>query len=78
MTTRANGRKRSYQFELSIVESSLAEGYFVVGFVYPSSQSRRRIEAAALGAGREGALIEEAFVSGALIRATPIILFFRF
>jgi hypothetical protein len=65
VTTRANGRKRSYQFELSIAESSLAEGYFVMGFVYPGDEiERRRIEAAALGAGREGALIEEVFVSG--------------
>lgn len=62
VTTRANGRKRSYQFELSIAESSLAEGYFVVGFVYPGDEiERRRIEAAARGAGREGALIEDAF-----------------
>jgi type IV secretion system protein VirB9 len=62
VTTRADGRKRSYQFELSIAESSLAEGYFVVRFAYPGDEiERRRFEAAARGAEREGAMIEQAF-----------------
>lgn len=62
VTTRADGRKRSYQFELSIAESSLAEGYFVVRFAYPGDEiERRRLDAAARGAEREGAMIEQAF-----------------
>lgn len=62
VTTRPDGRKRSYQFELSIAEASLAEGYFVVRFFYPGDEiERRRIEAAAHNAEREGALIEQAF-----------------
>jgi type IV secretion system protein VirB9 len=62
VTTRADGRKRSYQFELSIAESSLAEGYFVVRFAYPSDEiERRRLEAAARSNEREGARIEQAF-----------------
>jgi type IV secretion system protein VirB9 len=62
VTTRADGRKRSYQFELSIAESSLAEGYFVVRFAYPGDEiERRRLEVAARGPEREGAMIEQAF-----------------
>ncbi len=62
VTTRRDGRKRSYQFELSIAESSLGESYFMVRFAYPGDEiERRRIEAAARGAEREGASIEQAF-----------------
>jgi type IV secretion system protein VirB9 len=62
VTTRADGRKRSYQFELSIAETTLADSYFVVRFVYPGDEiERRRTEAAARGAEREGALIEQTF-----------------
>ena len=53
VTTRADGRKRSYQFELSIAETTLADSYFVVRFVYPGDEiERRRTEAAARGAER--------------------------
>lgn len=62
VTTRPDGRKRSYQFELSIAETTLADSYFVVRFAYPGDEiERRRIEAAARGAEREGALIEQTF-----------------
>jgi len=62
VTTRPDGRKRSYQFELSIAEASLSEGYFVVRFAYPGDEiERRRGEAAARNSQREGALIEQAF-----------------
>jgi len=62
VTTRADGRKRSYQFELSISETSLADSYFVVRFAYPGDEiDRRRAEAAARGAEREGALIDQTF-----------------
>jgi type IV secretion system protein VirB9 len=65
VTTRPDGRKRSYQFELTIAESSLSEGYFVVGFVYPvDAFERRRLEANAREAAREGAWIEQTFDSG--------------
>ena len=39
VTTRADGRKRSYQFELSIAETTLADSYFVVRFAYPGDGS---------------------------------------
>ncbi|MGY3613929.1 P-type conjugative transfer protein VirB9 [Bradyrhizobium sp. USDA 10063] len=62
VTTRPDGRKRSYQFELSIAETTLADSYFVVRFAYPGDEiERRRIEAAARGAEREGALIDQTF-----------------
>lgn len=62
VTTRRDGRKRSYQFELSINETSLADSYFVVRFTYPADElERQRAEAAARGAEREGALIEQTF-----------------
>jgi type IV secretion system protein VirB9 len=62
VTTRPDGRKRSYQFELSIGESSLSEGYFVVGFVYPVDEfERRRAEVNAREGVREGSLIEQSF-----------------
>lgn len=62
VTTRADGRKRSYQFELSIAETTLADSYFVVRFAYPGDEiERRRTEAAARSAEREGALIDQTF-----------------
>jgi len=54
VTTRPDGRKRSYQFELSIAETTLADSYFVVRFAYPGDEiERRRTEAAARGAERD-------------------------
>ena len=47
VTTRRDGRKRSYQFELSIAESSLGESYFLVRFAYPSDAAAARRDAAA-------------------------------
>ncbi|MCP3468123.1 P-type conjugative transfer protein VirB9 [Bradyrhizobium sp. CCGUVB23] len=62
VTTRADGRKRSYQFELSIAETTLADSYFVVRFAYPGDEvERRRAETAARSAEREGALIDQTF-----------------
>ncbi|WP_050631530.1 P-type conjugative transfer protein VirB9 [Bradyrhizobium viridifuturi] len=62
VTTRADGRKRSYQFELSIAETTLADSYFVVRFAYPGDEiERRRAEAAARSSEREGALIDQTF-----------------
>lgn len=62
VTTRRDGRKRSYQFELSITEASLKESYFVVKFSYPVDEAdRRRAENEARGQQREGAVIEQAF-----------------
>jgi type IV secretion system protein VirB9 len=42
VTTRPDGRKRSYQFELSIAETTLADSYFVVRFAYPGDEIERR------------------------------------
>ena len=42
VTTRRDGRKRSYQFELAINEGSLADSYFVVRFAYPEDEAERR------------------------------------
>ena len=39
VTTRRDGRKRSYQFELSIAEISLADSYFMVRFAYPGDEA---------------------------------------
>jgi type IV secretion system protein VirB9 len=62
VTTRADGQKRSYQFELSIAETTLADSYFVVRFAYPGDEiERRRAETAARSAEREGALIDQTF-----------------
>ena len=56
VTTRRDGRKRSYQFELTISEASLADSYFVVKFGYPTDEAeRRRLEAS----GREAAFIDQ-------------------
>lgn len=62
VTTRRDGRKRSYQFELSIAEASLKESYFVVKFSYPGDEAdRRRAENEARGQQREGAIINQTF-----------------
>ncbi|KPH74368.1 P-type conjugative transfer protein VirB9 [Bosea vaviloviae] len=62
VTTRRDGRKRSYQFELSIAEASLKESYFVVKFSYPADDAdRRRAENEARGQQREGAIIDQTF-----------------
>lgn len=46
VTTRRDGRKRSYQFELSINETSLDDSYFMVRFAYPEDEAeQRRLEA---------------------------------
>lgn len=47
VTTRRDGRKRSYQFELLIAESSLGESYFMVRFAYPGDEAEARRYAAA-------------------------------
>ncbi|OYX07057.1 MAG: P-type conjugative transfer protein VirB9 [Sphingomonadales bacterium 32-68-7] len=62
VTTRRDGRKRSYQFELSIAEASLRESYFVVKYSYPADEAdRRRAENEARGQQREGAVIDQTF-----------------
>jgi len=62
VTTRRDGRKRSYQFELSIAEASLKESYFVVKFAYPSDEAdRRRADAAAQSQSRENTIVEKTF-----------------
>lgn len=62
VTTRRDGRKRSYQFELSITEASLKESFFVVKFSYPADEvDRRRAENEARGQQREGAVIDQTF-----------------
>jgi type IV secretion system protein VirB9 len=60
VTTRRDGRKRSYQFELTINEGSLAESYFVVRFAYPEDEAERRRQAWTLGQNqREAAQVDE-------------------
>ncbi|MEI5668473.1 P-type conjugative transfer protein VirB9 [Bosea sp. CCNWLW174] len=62
VTTRRDGRKRSYQFELAIAEASLKESYFVVKYSYPADEAdRRRAETEARGQQREGVVIEQTF-----------------
>lgn len=56
VTTRRDGRKRSYQFELTINEGPLAESYFAVKFGYPADDAERRRMA---GSGREAALVDQ-------------------
>lgn len=61
VTTRRDGRKRSYQFELSVHEASLDASYFVVRFAYPEDEAeRRRLEAAAGRDHRENGRVDEA------------------
>ena len=62
VTTRRDGRKRSYQFELSIAESSLTESYFLVRFAYPGDEAETRRDATAARRGEmEGRAIDETF-----------------
>jgi type IV secretion system protein VirB9 len=62
VTTRRDGRKRSYQFELSIAESSLAESYFMVRFAYPGDDAEARRDASATRRGEtEMRAIDETF-----------------
>ncbi|MCE4226354.1 P-type conjugative transfer protein VirB9 [Methylobacterium sp. C25] len=62
VTTRRDGRKRSYQFELSITEGSLAESYFVVRFSYPEDEAElRRTEASLRRSAAEAGAIDQTF-----------------
>ncbi|MRI55297.1 P-type conjugative transfer protein VirB9 [Methylobacterium sp. DB1607] len=62
VTTRRDGRKRSYQFELSINEGSLAESFFVVRFSYPEDEAEiRRAEAAMRRSTAEAGAVEQTF-----------------
>ncbi|MBM3578149.1 MAG: P-type conjugative transfer protein VirB9 [Alphaproteobacteria bacterium] len=62
VTTRRDGRKRSYQFELSITESSLADSYFIVRFAYPGDDAEARRDASAARRGEmEARAIDETF-----------------
>lgn len=60
VTTRRDGRKRSYQFELTIQDASLSESYFAVRFAYPEDDVERRRQAGIAGRNeREGAQVDE-------------------
>lgn len=62
VTTRRDGRKRSYQFELSIDEGSLAESYFVVRFSYPEDEAEvRRAEASLRRSAAEAGAVDQTF-----------------
>lgn len=62
VTTRRDGRKRSYQFELSINEGSLGDSYFVVRFAYPQDEAEmRRFEAAAQRSAVEAGAVDRSF-----------------
>lgn len=62
VTTRRDGRKRSYQFELSIAESSLADSYFMVRFAYPGDDAEARRDASNTRRGEmEARAIDETF-----------------
>ncbi|MFL5143336.1 MAG: P-type conjugative transfer protein VirB9 [Microvirga sp.] len=66
VTTRRDGRKRSYQFELAINGGSLAESYFVVRFAYPEDEAeRRRFEAGFRRSAAEAGAIDETFAAHA-------------
>jgi type IV secretion system protein VirB9 len=66
VTTRRDGRKRSYQFELTIHEASLNESYFVVKFAYPEDEAeRRRFEGATGRDRREAAFVDQTFAAHA-------------
>jgi type IV secretion system protein VirB9 len=61
VTTRRDGRKRSYQFELAIADTSLEASYFVVKFDYPDDDSeRRRLDALAGRERQEAGRVDEA------------------
>ena len=60
VTTRRDGRKRSYQFELSIAEASLNDSFFLVRFSYPGDESERRhVEALARRSAAEAGAVDE-------------------
>lgn len=60
VTTRRDGRKRSYQFELSISEGPLIESYFVVRFSYPTDEAEaRRLDAAAKRSAVEAGAVDQ-------------------
>ena len=62
VTTRRDGRKRSYQFELSIADTSLNESFFLVRFAYPGDEGERRhAEALARRSAAEAGVIEDTF-----------------
>jgi type IV secretion system protein VirB9 len=64
VTTRRDGRKRSYQFELSISEGSLADSYFAVRFAYPGDEAEiRRTEAALRRSATEAGAVEQSFAA---------------
>jgi type IV secretion system protein VirB9 len=62
VTTRRDGRKRSYQFELSINDGSLSESYFVVRFSYPEDEAEiRRAEASLRRSAAEAGAVDQTF-----------------
>lgn len=64
VTTRRDGRKRSYQFELSISEGSLSDSYFAVRFAYPGDEAEmRRTEAAMRRSAAEAGAVEQTFAA---------------
>lgn len=64
VTTRRDGRKRSYQFELAISEGSLADSYFAVRFAYPGDEAElRRAETALRRSAAEAGVVEQTFVA---------------
>jgi len=66
VTTRRDGRKRSYQFELAVNEGSLADSYFVVRFAYPEDEAeRRRWEAGFHRSAAEAGAINQNFAAHA-------------
>lgn len=66
VTTRRDGRKRSYQFELSINEASLSDSYFMVRFAYPEDEAeRRRLEAGERRSAAEAGAIDNTLATQA-------------
>jgi len=66
VTTRRDGRKRSYQFELAINGGALTESYFVVRFAYPEDEAeRRRLETGLRRSAAEAGAIDESFAAHA-------------
>lgn len=62
VTTRRDGRKRSYQFELSIADGSLNDSYFVVRFSYPADEAEaRRLEAADRRTAAQAGVVDQTF-----------------
>ena len=66
VTTRRDGRKRSYQFELAINGGALTESYFVVRFAYPEDEAeRRRLETGLRRSAAEAGAIDDTFAAHA-------------